>query len=78
MHSGAAALMAIRILRDHHVPEDHIIFLSLIATSLGVNTIATAFPKVIVVTSEIDAELNDRFHIIPGFGNFGDRYFGTD
>lgn len=70
--------MAIRVIRDHHVPEDRIIFLSLIATHRGVNTISTAFPKVIVITSELDAGLNDRFHIIPGFGNFGDRYFGTD
>lgn len=30
------------------------------------------------MTSEIDAAVNDEFRVIPGLGDFGDRYFGTD
>jgi uridine kinase len=30
------------------------------------------------VTSEIDIGLNKDFRVIPGMGEFGDRYFGTD
>ena len=30
------------------------------------------------MTSEIDDALNDEFRVIPGMGEFGDRYFGTD
>jgi hypothetical protein len=30
------------------------------------------------VTSEIEQGLNDDFRVIPGMGEFGDRYFGTD
>jgi hypothetical protein len=26
----------------------------------------------------VDAHLNEQFHVIPGVGNFGDRYFGTE
>lgn len=37
----------------------------------GVHSIAYAFPKVRLVTTAIEA-------IIPGLGNFGDRYYGTD
>ena len=40
---------------------------------LGVHTIAYAFPNVKIVTSAIDAEINERFHVLPGIGNFGDR-----
>jgi uridine kinase len=75
--TGAAALMAIRILLDHDVPEENIVFLSLLVARQGVFAIANAFPKVKMITSEVDPELSEEFHIIPGFGNFGDRYFGT-
>ena len=30
------------------------------------------------MTSEIDAKLNEEFRVIPGLGEFGDSYFGTD
>lgn len=75
--TGAAALMAIRVLLDHDVKEENILFLSLIAAESGVHTIAYAYPKVSIVTAAVDPEVNNRFHIIPGIGNFGDRYFGT-
>lgn len=29
------------------------------------------------MTSEIDAGLNEHSRVIPGMGEFGDRYFGT-
>lgn len=30
------------------------------------------------MTSEIELGLNDEFRVVPGMGEFGDRYFGTD
>ncbi|KAI8818539.1 uridine-cytidine kinase 1-like 1 [Fimicolochytrium jonesii] len=75
--TGAAALMAIRVILDHDVPQDRILFLSLIASPLGIHTIANAFPQVKVVTAEVDIEVDELGHVVPGFGNFGDRYFGT-
>jgi uracil phosphoribosyltransferase len=30
------------------------------------------------VTSGLDEKLNEKAYIIPGIGDFGDRYFGTD
>jgi len=36
------------------------------------------FPRLKIVTSEIDAALNEEFRVVPGMGEFGDRYFGTD
>ncbi|CAH3161870.1 unnamed protein product [Porites lobata] len=75
--TGAAALMAIRVLLDHDVREENILFLSLIAAESGVHTIAYAYPNVKIITAAVDHEVNDKYHIIPGIGNFGDRYFGT-
>ncbi|XP_065185040.1 uridine-cytidine kinase-like 1 [Sycon ciliatum] len=76
--TGAAALMAIRVLLDHGVQQENLVFASLIAAEQGVHNVAYAFPKVQVVTTAVDKIVNEKFHIIPGIGNFGDRFFGTD
>uniref|UniRef100_A0A674D9Z8 Uridine-cytidine kinase n=1 Tax=Salmo trutta TaxID=8032 RepID=A0A674D9Z8_SALTR len=76
--TGAAALMAVRVLLDHDVQEDKIFLLSLLMAEMGVHSVAYAFPKVRIITTAVDKNVNDKFHIIPGIGNFGDRYFGTD
>ena len=39
----------------------------------GVHSIAYAFPNVKIITTAVDPEINDRFHVLPGIGNFGDR-----
>lgn len=76
--TGAAALMAIRILLDHDVKEENIMFVSLIMARVGVHTISSVFPKVKIVTASVDPELNEKYYIKPGMGNFGNRYFGTE
>ncbi|CAH1372658.1 uridine-cytidine kinase-like 1 [Tenebrio molitor] len=76
--TGAAAMMAIRVLLDHDVPESNILIVSLLMAESGVHSIAYAFPKVQIVTTAIDPEINDKFYVLPGMGNFGDRYFGTE
>ena len=72
--TGAAAMMAIRVLLDHDVPEENINLVSLLMAESGVHTIAYAFPNVRIVTSAVDPEINDKFHVLPGIGNFGDRF----
>ncbi|CAG9818826.1 unnamed protein product [Phaedon cochleariae] len=76
--TGAAAMMAIRVLLDHDVLETNILIVSLLMAESGVQSIAYAFPKVQIVTTAIDPEINDKFYVLPGIGNFGDRYFGTE
>ncbi|XP_060107209.1 uridine-cytidine kinase-like 1 isoform X1 [Heteronotia binoei] len=76
--TGAAAMMAVRVLLDHDVQEDKIFLLSLLMAEMGVHSVAYAFPRVRIITTAVDKKVNEEFHIIPGIGNFGDRYFGTD
>ncbi|KPI97154.1 hypothetical protein RR46_09061 [Papilio xuthus] len=76
--TGAAAIMAIRVLLDHDVPEHNISLVSLLMAEIGVHSIAYAFPQVKIVTSALDPEINEKFYVLPGIGNFGDRYFGTE
>nr|XP_008529504.1 PREDICTED: uridine-cytidine kinase-like 1 [Equus przewalskii] len=66
------------VAQDHDVPEDKIFLLSLLMAEMGVHSVAYAFPRVRIITTAVDKRVNDLFRIIPGIGNFGDRYFGTD
>ncbi|KAG4111954.1 hypothetical protein ERO13_D13G133700v2 [Gossypium hirsutum] len=76
--TGNTAVKAISLLTRKGVPESNIIFLNLISAPQGVHVVCKSFPRVKIVTSEIDIGLNEGFRVIPGMGEFGDRYFGTD
>ncbi|KAJ2959487.1 hypothetical protein NQZ79_g5104 [Umbelopsis isabellina] len=73
--TGAASLMAVRVLRDHDVPEENIIFLTFLAASAGLHVLSHAFPKIKIITSMVDPVLNtETLWIEPGIGNFGGMY----
>uniref|UniRef100_A0A0D3F3H2 Uridine kinase n=1 Tax=Oryza barthii TaxID=65489 RepID=A0A0D3F3H2_9ORYZ len=76
--TGNSAVQAISLLLKKGVQETNIIFLNLISAPQGVHVVSKRFPRVKIVTSEIEFGLNDDFRVIPGMGEFGDRYFGTD
>jgi len=76
--SGASSQMAIRVLLDHGVPEENIIFVTVIAAPIGLHLLSYSFPKVTIVTSAVDLALSAEGYILPGLGNYSDRYFGTD
>ena len=63
-----------QVLLDKGVDEGRILFLNLVAAPEGVHRICRAFPRLKLVTSEIDEGLQS-FAVIPGVGEFGDRYF---
>ncbi|XP_070006934.1 uridine kinase-like protein 3 isoform X1 [Nicotiana tabacum] len=76
--TGNSAVQAISLLLKKGVPESNILFLNLISAPQGVHVVCKRFPRIKIVTSEIEIGLNDDFRVIPGMGEFGDRYFGTD
>ncbi|XP_047166805.1 uridine/cytidine kinase UKL1, chloroplastic-like isoform X1 [Vigna umbellata] len=76
--TGNTASEAVELLIKKGVPESQIIFLNLISAPEGIQCICKRFPHLKIVTSEIEEGLNDQLQVIPGLGEFGDRYFGTD
>ncbi|TYI96864.1 hypothetical protein E1A91_D01G103200v1 [Gossypium mustelinum] len=76
--TGNSAVQAISLLIKKGVPESNIIFLNLISAPQGVHVVCKSFPRLKIVTSEIEIGLNEDFRVVPGMGEFGDRYFGTD
>ncbi|KAK8137663.1 hypothetical protein PG984_003156 [Apiospora sp. TS-2023a] len=73
--TGGSAIMAVDVLKSRGVPEERILFLNLIASPQGIKNFATQFPKLRVVTAFVDQGLDEKNYIIPGLGDFGDRYY---
>lgn len=53
MVSGASALMAVRVLVDYGVDEERIIFVSVLASKVGLGRLSRAFPKVRAVVASV-------------------------
>lgn len=75
--TGGSACDALKILKEHNVDEKNIIFVAIIGAKEGVNRVKKEYPNINIIVSHIDEKLNDKKFIIPGLGDFGDRYFGT-
>ncbi|MCD6471407.1 uracil phosphoribosyltransferase [bacterium] len=75
--TGGSASVAIRVLKEAGVKEKKIIFLNLVSCPQGLKNVLKKFPKIKIVTAAIDNYLNKKAFIVPGLGDFGDRYFGT-
>ncbi|KAI8910295.1 uracil phosphoribosyltransferase-domain-containing protein [Gorgonomyces haynaldii] len=76
--TGGSAIKAIQALVEYGVPQEHIIFVNLICCPEGLENVLQAYPKLLIVTAEIDQNLDENKYIVPGLGDFGCRYFGTD
>ncbi len=50
---------------------------SIVSAPEGILRLQTKYPDVPIVTAAVDEKLNDQKYIVPGLGDFGDRYFGT-
>lgn len=75
--TGGTAVEACAHLASRGVDPNRILFVSLLAAPEGVAKLATAFPDVQVITASLEASLNAQAFMLPGIGDFGDRFFGT-
>lgn len=76
--TGGSACSAIRVLRDRGVQESRIVFVNVVACPEGLARIQRDFPDVTIVTAAVDEGLNASRYIVPGLGDFGDRFYGTE
>lgn len=61
----------------HRKEATDITFISIVAAPEGIGRVQKEFPDVQIYTGVIDSHLNSAKFIVPGLGDFGDRYFGT-
>lgn len=74
--TGNSACAAVALLKENGAQR--IQFLCLVACPPGIEQLQSAHPDVAIITAAIDPELNALGYIVPGLGDAGDRYFGTD
>lgn len=73
--TGRTACRAVQVLKARGVQEDKILFLSMVAAPEAIQRLCGTYPNMKVLTSEVDRGLDDNFRIVPGIGEFGERYF---
>ena len=78
--TGGSAIHAIERIKHSRQPSElplNIRFISIISAPEGLRAMARSHPDVLSLTCVVDDKLNDNGYIVPGLGDFGDRYFGT-
>lgn len=76
--TGGTCTAAIETLRQAGVRDEKILTVSIVASQEGIDFVKSFAPKVHSIVAVIDPTLNQNKYIIPGLGDFGDRYFGTN
>jgi uracil phosphoribosyltransferase len=76
--TGGSGLLALRRLKEKGIIEKNIIYVGIVAAPEGIANIKKECPEIRLVVAKIDDHLNKDAFIVPGIGDFGDRYFGTD
>ena len=61
MSSGGAGLMAVKVLVDHGVKQDRIVFVTYTAGKMGVNRLMKVFPQVRVVVCNVVEDFEERW-----------------
>jgi uracil phosphoribosyltransferase len=75
--TGGTAILAIQTLLDAGASAKQIALISLIGSKPGVQALKDHHPQVTLHIAAVDPELNKQAYIVPGLGDFGDRFFGT-
>lgn len=78
--TGGSALKAIEVLVDgkYKIAPENIIFANMICAPEGLKIMAEKYPQIKIVTAAIDERLNDDKFIVPGLGDYGDRFFNSE
>ncbi|MBI5401182.1 MAG: uracil phosphoribosyltransferase [Candidatus Yonathbacteria bacterium] len=74
--TGGSAVAGIKTLIKEGASEENIIFVGIISAPEGIANVQKNFPLVRILCAEYDKKLDKRSYIVPGLGDFGDRYFG--
>ena len=75
--TGNSSIMCLEQLQEKGVDTSKVRFVNLVSCPEGLKALEERFSGVDVYTVKVDSHLNDSKYIVPGLGDFGDRYYGT-
>jgi len=77
--TGGTVSMTVDDLQERYgIANENIIVVAVISAQDGVDVLEAKYPGITIVTCAVDPILNDKKYIVPGLGDFGDRFFGND
>ncbi len=76
--TGGTGYETLKMLKRKGANLDKALYVSMVSAPEGIAVINKHFPTVTIITASQDTHLNDKKFIVPGLGDYGDRYFGTE
>lgn len=74
--TGGSIIHLLRRVKATNPKEIRIV--CVISAPEGITHIHAEFPDIQIFTASVDDHLNSQKYIVPGLGDYGDRYFGTE
>ncbi|MBN1914548.1 MAG: uracil phosphoribosyltransferase [Parachlamydiales bacterium] len=75
--TAGSSIEAIKRLLQKNIPLSKISLVGIIAAQTGIDRLKKEFPSISIHVAATDPELNAQKFIVPGLGDFGDRFFGS-
>lgn len=76
--TGGSLCMTLQILKSLGVQDKKIICVGVVAAPEGIAALKKQSPESRLILGALDKGLNDQKFIVPGLGDFGDRFLGTE
>lgn len=73
---GSAGLVA-SLLTGRGYASDDIYFVGVLAAPEGIDRLSQVIPRSNIVVAAVDQGLDENYFIVPGLGDYGDRYYGS-
>ncbi|TCK06547.1 uracil phosphoribosyltransferase [Phorcysia thermohydrogeniphila] len=74
---GGTAEQAVKVLLEKGIEENNITFISIVSAPEGIRRLEK-FRGLTIITASVDEKLNGNGYIVPGLGDAGDRFCGTE
>lgn len=73
--TGGSAAQAVSLIKGHGGQK--VCMVCVVASPQGVEKLSSVHPEIDIFTAALDEGLNEKYYIVPGLGDYGDRLYGT-
>jgi len=73
--TGGSAAQAVSLIKGHGAKK--VVMVCVVSAPEGVAKLESAHPEIEIYTASLDEGLNEKYYIVPGLGDYGDRLYGT-